>query len=488
MKIFNSLTRSKVDFEPLEPGHVRMYVCGMTVYDFCHIGHARVLVVFDLVRRWLEATGHRVTYVRNITDIDDKIIERAAQNGETITSLTERFIQAMQEDAAALAVLPPTHEPRATGHVDDMLSMITDLTGNGLAYQDALADGSPGDVHFSVRRFSRYGRLSGKSLDELRAGERVVVAEGKRDPLDFVLWKRAKPGEPAEATWPSAYGLGRPGWHLECSAMSCRLLGTEFDIHGGGAYLQFPHHENEIAQSEGATGADENHPMARIWMHNGFVRIDEEKMSKSLGNFFTIREVLARFHPEVLRFFILRAHYRSPLNYADGALNEARAGLLRLYTAVESALGKADQSTPDPTPHDTPMPQAPADVHGLVSSFRAAMSDDFNSPEAIAALFGMASEVNRHLQAGEAALASAMARALVEMGGLIGLFGSSAQAIRQVGVADAADLGWIEAQIAARAVAKTARDFAQADAIREALCAQGIVLEDGPQGTGWRYL
>ncbi len=472
----------------MEPGHVRMYVCGMTVYDFCHIGHARVLVVFDLVRRWLEATGHRVTYVRNVTDIDDKIIARAVENNETMASLTGRFTQAMQADAAALGVLPPTHEPRATAHVHDMLSMIDALTQRGLAYQDPMPDGSPGDVHFAVRSFPRYGRLSGKSLDELRAGERVSVADGKRDPLDFVLWKRAKANEPEEAVWASAYGPGRPGWHIECSAMSCRLLGEHFDIHGGGADLQFPHHENEIAQSEGAMGADESNPMARVWMHNGFVRIDDEKMSKSLGNFFTIREVLARYHPEVLRFFILRAHYRSPLNYSDAALDEARAGLIRLYTALELACDPDDLARWRTEPADGLLSGVLSANHPLVEAHGDAMSDDFNSPEAIAALFGLATEVNRQVQEGGRAAAQGLGQVLFGLGRVMGFFDASARAIREVGAAAGPDEAWIQAQIAERAAAKAARDFTKADAIRRALTDQGIVLEDGPEGTSWRHL
>ncbi|HUG79907.1 MAG TPA: cysteine--tRNA ligase, partial [Burkholderiales bacterium] len=318
LKIYNSLGRAKQDFVPLRPGEVRMYVCGMTVYDYCHLGHARVLVVFDLVRRWLRASGYRVIYVRNITDIDDKIIRRALESGEPIDALTERFIRSMDEDAAALGVEKPDHEPRATRFVAQMLDMIGRLQAKGLAYQAA-----SGDVNFAVRRFPGYGKLSGKSLDELRAGERVEIDASKEDPLDFVLWKRSKADEPK---WPSRWGEGRPGWHIECSAMGCALLGESFDIHGGGQDLQFPHHENEIAQSEGASGR----PFVRYWMHNGFVRVDEEKMSKSLGNFFTVREVLKRYDPEVVRFFILRAHYRSPLNYADAHLEDAKAALTRL--------------------------------------------------------------------------------------------------------------------------------------------------------------
>jgi len=326
LKIYNTLARDKVAFVPIEPGKVKMYVCGMTVYDYCHLGHARVMVVFDMVQRWLRAQGYQVTYVRNITDIDDKIIRRAVENGERISQLTDRYIAAMNEDADALGVQRPDHEPRATAFVPQMLSLISKLETHGLAYQ-----ASDGDVNFSVRDFNGYGKLSGKSLDDLRAGERVDVATTKRDPLDFVLWKSSRDDEPDEVKWPSRWGSGRPGWHIECSAMSCELLGEQFDIHGGGQDLQFPHHENEIAQSEGAHG----HRFVNYWMHNGFVRVDDEKMSKSLGNFFTIREVLKKFDPEVVRFFILRAHYRSPLNYSDVHLDDARSALTRLYTALK---------------------------------------------------------------------------------------------------------------------------------------------------------
>ncbi|MFA7666007.1 MAG: cysteine--tRNA ligase, partial [Burkholderiaceae bacterium] len=343
LRLYNTLTRSKEDFVPLEPGRVRMYVCGMTVYDWCHVGHARVLVVFDMVQRWLRASGYALTYVRNITDIDDKIIRRAVENGETMRELTERFIGYMHEDAEALGVQQPDHEPRATQYVPQMLGLIDLLEKNGLAYR-----APDGDVNFAVRRFDRYGRLSGKSLDDLRAGERVSVDDAKQDPLDFVLWKAAKAGEPDEAKWASRFGAGRPGWHIECSAMATSLLGKTVDIHGGGADLQFPHHENEIAQSEGALGCQ----FVRYWMHNGFVRIDDEKMSKSLGNFFTIREVLRQFDAEVIRMFMLRAHYRSPLNYSDAHLEEARQALLRLYGALEAA-GRADGEQPaDAAPPD----------------------------------------------------------------------------------------------------------------------------------------
>ncbi len=452
LKIFNSLSRKSTDFVPLRPGEARMYVCGMTVYDYSHLGHARVLVVFDMVRRWLRASGYRVLYVRNITDIDDKIIRRAQENGEPIETLTARFIDAMNEDAAALGVEPPDQEPRATQYVAQMIDMITRLEQRGLAYRAA-----DGDVNFAVRRFPGYGRLSGKSLDALRAGERVEVGAAKQDPLDFVLWKHAKPGEPA---WPSPWGEGRPGWHIECSAMSCALLGTHFDIHGGGQDLQFPHHENEIAQSEGANGA----PFVNVWMHNGFVRVDEEKMSKSLGNFFTVRDILARFDPEVVRFFILRAHYRSPLNYSDVHMEDAKAALSRLYTALEAAPAEAaavDWSAP------------------AAQRFKAAMDDDFGTPEAIAVLFELANEINR----GRPALGSLL-RAL---GGILGLLQRDARAFLQ---GDKGEGGMpaarIEALIAERSAARKARDFARADAIRMELEGAGVVLEDTPTVTTWR--
>ena len=368
LKIYNSLTRAKETFVPILPGKVGMYVCGMTVYDYCHLGHARVMVVFDVAKRWLAATGFDVTYVRNITDIDDKIIRRAAENKEPIDALTGRFIRAMDEDAAALGVLKPDLEPRATDNVPQMLDLIGQLVKKGIAYQ-----AKNGDVYYSVREFRGYGKLSGKSLDELQAGERVEVDVNKHDPLDFVLWKSAKPGEPS---WDSPWGRGRPGWHIECSAMSERFLGEHFDIHGGGQDLQFPHHENEIAQSEGA----HDHVFVNYWMHNGFVRVDNEKMSKSLGNFFTVREVLARYDAEVVRFFIVRAHYRSPLNYSDQHLDDAKAALTRLYTALKTVPARA-------APIDWKQPPA--------ARFREAMNDDFNTPEAVAVLFDLANEVNR---------------------------------------------------------------------------------------------
>ena len=449
LHIFNTLTRSKEAFVPLVPGRVRMYVCGMTVYDLCHLGHARVFVVFDMVARWLRADGYDVEYVRNITDIDDKIIKRAAENGETPAALTERFIAEMHADERALGVLPPDHEPRATQYVAQMLAMIGQLERNGLAYP-----APNGDVYYSVRGFTGYGRLSGKSLDELRAGERVEVDPGKRDPMDFVLWKAAKPGEPA---WDSPWGAGRPGWHIECSAMSGELLGPHFDIHGGGQDLQFPHHENEIAQSEGAHGCT----FVNVWMHNGFVRVDNEKMSKSLGNFFTIREVLDKYDAEVVRFFILRAHYRSPLNYSDAHLDDARGALSRLYTALKSA--------PAVTAVDWTAPAA--------ARFRAAMDDDFNTPEALAVLFELAGDANR----GDA-VAAGLLRAL---GGVLGLLQRPAADFLKGG-ATGADEAEIESLIAARLAARQARNFAESDRIRDVLKVAGVVLEDGPGGTTWR--
>jgi cysteinyl-tRNA synthetase len=453
LRIHNTLTRRTDEFRPIEPGHVRMYVCGMTVYDLCHVGHARMMMAFDVVQRWLRASGLRVTYVRNVTDIDDKIIRRAVERGIPIRRLTDEMTAAMHRDIAALGIEPPTHEPRATEHVPQMLAMIAALEHKGLAYR---APG--GDVNFAVRRFERYGRLSGKSLDELRAGERVAVLDGKEDPLDFVLWKAAKPDEPADARYASPYGEGRPGWHIECSAMACALLGEHFDIHGGGLDLQFPHHENEIAQSEGATGK----PFANVWMHNGFVNVDDEKMSKSLGNFFTIRDVLQRYDGETLRFYMLRTHYRSPFNFADSLVDDARLALRRLYTALA---GTGDVPA---AAVDWAAPQAAA--------FRAAMDDDFNTPMALAVLFDLAGELNRSGSAATAAL-------LKGLGAVLGILQQPPRAYLQGGAA--LDEAAIAARIAERAAAKKARDYAQADAIRAALAAEGIVLQDSPQGTTW---
>ncbi|MEI7612067.1 MAG: cysteine--tRNA ligase [Betaproteobacteria bacterium] len=460
LKIYNTLSREKQDFVPIEPGKVRMYVCGMTVYDYCHLGHARVLVVFDLVQRWLRASGFEVTYVRNITDIDDKIIRRAQENGESIGELTSRFIAYMDEDAVALGVEKPDHEPRATDYVPQMLSLIEQLQTRGLAYQ---AD--DGDVNFAVRKFSGYGKLSGKSLDDLRAGERVDIDQAKHDPLDFVLWKHAKEGEPS---WDSAWGKGRPGWHIECSAMSSDLLGQHFDIHGGGQDLQFPHHENEIAQSEGAHQCQ----FVNYWMHNGFVRVDDEKMSKSLGNFFTIRTVLKQYDPEVVRFFILRAHYRSPLNYSDKHLDDARQSLARLYTALK-AVPVAEMAIDWDEAH--------------ARRFRAALDDDFNTPEACAVLFDLASEVNRAKSASLAGQLRGLAR-------LMGLLNRDPQVFLQSAPSEAGDdasggdypAEKIEMLIAERVAAKKGKNFSEADRLRAELLAAGIVLEDSAQGTTWR--
>ena len=469
MKIYNTLKRGKVEFAPLTPGKVGMYVCGMTVYDYCHIGHARVMVVFDMVQRWLRAAGFDVTYVRNITDIDDKIIKRAVKNGESISQLTQRFIGFMDEDAAALGVQKPDHEPRATQYVPQMLSMIGKLEANGLAYQ---AD--DGDVNYAVRGFAGYGKLSGKSLDELRAGERVDVNSTKRDPLDFVLWKSAKETEPADTRWESKWGVGRPGWHIECSAMASELLGNNFDIHGGGADLQFPHHENEIAQSEGAMEKNAHAGFVNLWMHNGFVRVDEEKMSKSLGNFFTIREVLKKYDAEVVRFFILRAHYRSPLNYSDAHLDDAKASLTRLYTALKPLVGAVSGV------NAARAIDWSASTHA--ARFKEAMDDDFNTPLAMAVLFELAADVNR----GDVAAAAL----LKSLGGVLGLLDRDPQLFLQSSSASAAGAlapEHIEAKIAERVAAKKAKDFKQADAIRAEVLAQGIVLEDKPGGlTEWR--
>jgi cysteinyl-tRNA synthetase len=452
LKIYNTLAREKQAFVPIQPGRAKMYVCGMTVYDFCHLGHARVMVVFDLVARWLRASGFDLTYVRNITDIDDKIIRRALERGLSIRALTDEMIRQMHQDLDALGVQRPDHEPRATAFVPQMLSLIERLQARGLAY---LAGN--GDVNFAVRKFPGYGKLSGKAIDELRAGERVAVASGKDDPLDFVLWKSAKSTEPADVKWDSPFGPGRPGWHIECSAMSCEMLGTTFDIHGGGADLQFPHHENEIAQSEGATGQ----PLAHVWMHNGFINVDNEKMSKSLGNFFTIRDVLKSFDAETVRFFVVRSHYRSPLQYSDAHLNDARASLKRLYTALASV-------PPAPIALDWSIPEA--------ARFKAAMDEDFGTPEAVAVLFDLASEVNRSHSCELSGLLKAL-------GGVLGLLQADPQQFLQAGVS--LDEATIQSRIEARAAAKKAKDFAQADAIRQELAAQGIVLKDGAGGTTW---
>jgi cysteinyl-tRNA synthetase len=479
--IHNSLTGAKEPFRPIEPGKVRMYACGMTVYDFCHIGHARAHVVFDVVARYLRWSGYQVTFVRNITDIDDKIIRRAAENGETLQALTQRYIDAMNEDFAALGIQPATHEPRATEYTDNakIQAMIQALIDRGHAYA---ADN--GDVYYRVASFPEYGKLSGKRLADLRAGARVEVDEAKSDPLDFVLWKAAKPGEPA---WASPWGPGRPGWHIECSVMSTELLGEHFDIHGGGLDLKFPHHENEIAQSCGATGAK----FVNYWMHNGFVRVDEEKMSKSLGNFFTIREVLAKYPAEAIRYFVLSSHYRSPLNYTEQNLDQAEAALRRLYTALRGvpAGGTADEA--------------------WVARFRAVMDDDFNSAEALALFQQLAGVLNTAKAGGDSAGAASFAATLRSLAGVLGLleadadewlkrggriyssvqrFSGKTAAIDEQPPAAGIPLceHEIEARIEDRMQARKRKDFAEADRIRDELASAGIILEDGPGGTTWR--
>ncbi len=452
LKIYNTLTRSKQAFIPRQPGKVGLYVCGMTVYDYCHIGHARVMVVFDTVARYLRHSGYELTYVRNVTDIDDKIIQRANDNGEDFTALTERFIAAMHEDEQALAVLPPDIEPRATRSIDSIIEMIQKLLAREYAYI-----GSNGDVFYSVNRFDGYGKLSGKNIDDLKAGERVDVDNAKRDPLDFVLWKMAKPGEPY---WDSPWGQGRPGWHIECSAMSTCCLGNHFDIHGGGMDLQFPHHENEIAQSEGATGE----PFVNYWMHNGFVRVNEEKMSKSLGNFFTVREVLKQYRPEIIRFFILSSHYRSPLNYSDEHLDEAGVALTRLYTALRGV------EVVD-TEIDNEFKQR----------FEQAMNDDFNTPVALAVLFELVRELNK------AEDKTILAATLKRLAAILGLLQDDPESFLKGGAGEGLAEADIEQLIEARKTAKANKDWAQADSIRDQLKAQGIVLEDGAGGhTIWR--
>ena len=459
LKIYNTLAREKQIFTPITAGKVNMYVCGMTVYDFCHLGHARVMVAFDMVCRWLRSSGYEVNYVRNITDIDDKIIKRALENKETIADLTQRFIDAMNEDSAKLGVMRPTVEPKATEFVGSMIEMISILIEKGFAYSS-----SNGDVFYAVNNFVDYGKLSGKSLSDLRAGERVEVDLHKKDPMDFVLWKAAKPDEPS---WDSPWGKGRPGWHIECSAMSSHYLGHHFDIHGGGQDLQFPHHENEIAQSEAAHSHDGKPcQMVNYWMHNGFVRVDDEKMSKSLGNFFTIRTVLEQYDPEVLRFFILRAHYRSPLNYSNQHLDDAKVALTRLYTALRGL--DVNLSSIDWT-------QAPA------INFKAAMDDDFNTPEAFAVLFDLASEVNRTKSLAAASL-------LKNLAGIVGLLQLDPNVFLQ-GQSESSNLSLdVEALIVQRNEAKRAKNFAEADIIREKLADVGVILEDSPEGTSWRRL
>ena len=456
LKIYNDLSRSKETFEPLQPGKVNLYVCGMTVYDLCHLGHARVMVVFDVVYRYLKAVGYDVTYIRNITDIDDKIINRANENGEPFHELTERFIQAMHEDSDALGIIPPDAEPKATDHIAEIISMCEKLIEKGHAY---VADN--GDVYYDVYSFPTYGKLSGKSLDDLQAGARVEPGDVKRNPLDFALWKSAKPDEPS---WQSPWGDGRPGWHIECSAMSTKALGDTFDIHGGGADLTFPHHENEIAQSEGATG----HPFVKYWMHNGFVRINDEKMSKSLGNFFTVREILERYQAEEVRYFILTSQYRSPLNYGDEHLDNARNALTRFYTAL--------RGLPEATP--TADSQFEKDFH-------AAMQDDFNTPEALATLFELVREINR-VRAEDETAAAALGALLRQLGDLIGILQSDAESYLRGGASANDGDAEIDALVAQRNEAKANKDWSTADEIRNKLQEMGIVLEDGPSGTTWR--
>ncbi|WP_165009350.1 cysteine--tRNA ligase [Neisseria yangbaofengii] len=463
--IYNTLTRQKEPFAPIDPANVRMYVCGMTVYDYCHLGHARVIVVFDMIARWLRQSGYPLTYVRNITDIDDKIIARAAENGESIGDLTGRFIQAMHEDADALGVLRPDIEPKATENIAQMIAMIERLIAKGKAYA---ADN--GDVYYAVREFAAYGQLSGKSLDDLRAGERVEVDGFKRDPLDFVLWKATKAGEPA---WESPWGSGRPGWHIECSAMSENLFGDTFDIHGGGADLQFPHHENEIAQSVGANGHSCGHhhvgktieSHVKYWLHNGFIRVDGEKMSKSLGNFFTIRDVLKQYDPEVVRFFILRAHYRSPLNYSDAHLDDAKGALTRLYTALKNTMPSEN----------------PANLENdYARRFVAAMNDDFDTVQAVAVLFELANEVNKTQNA-------ELAACLKHLAGIIGLLQRNPTEFLQGGsVSDGLSNEEIEALIEARKQARADKNWAESDRIRDVLAAENIILEDKSGITTWR--
>jgi len=456
MHIYNTLTRRKEPFKPLVDGKVSMYVCGMTVYDYCHLGHARVMVAFDVITRYLRHRGYDVTYVRNITDIDDKILKRAEENGEPIDALTERMIVAMHEDEARLNVLPPSQEPRATRHIDDIIAMIETLIDKGFAYAAA-----NGDVYYRVRKFTDYGKLNNRQLDDMRSGARVDVDVHKEDPLDFVLWKAAKPGE---AHWHSPWGDGRPGWHIECSAMSTCCLGDTFDIHGGGPDLTFPHHENEIAQSEAATGKT----YVNTWMHAGAVRVNQEKMSKSLGNFFTIRDVLAEHDPEVVRYLLVASHYRSPINYSVDSLVEARKSLTRLYTALDGV--NADEQ---------------AAASDAAERFTAAMDDDFNTPIALAALFDLARDLNRAKSA-QPAEAPRLAGELKRLAGVLGLLQQTPQtflkgAQQQVALSEEE----IEAKIAERQAAKGSKDFARADAIRDELAALGIILKDSREGTTW---
>jgi cysteinyl-tRNA synthetase len=477
LTIYNTLTRRKEEFKPIHAPKVGMYVCGMTIYDYCHVGHARMMMAFDVVQRWLRASGFQVTYVQNITDIDDKIIKRAVENGETITALTTRMTAAMMDDLAQLGIQKPDVMPRATEYVPQMLAMIGTLEEKGIAYHAA-----NGDVNYAVRKFPGYGKLSGKSLDELRAGERIAVDTGKHDPLDFVLWKSAKPEEPPEAKWESKWGQGRPGWHIECSAMSCAILGEHFDIHGGGTDLQFPHHENEIAQTEAAFDhAKEGKPWVSYWLHNGFLNVDNEKMSKSLGNFFTIRDVLKHYDPEVVRYFLVRTHYRSPFNYSDKNMDDAKGALTRLYTTLKNV-------PPDSQLLDW------SEAHA--QRFKAAMDDDFNTPEAVAVLFELASEVNRSQSArlagqlkGLGAVLAVLQREPVAFLQQTITLGGNTEIERAGGFSASISITKenIEEKIQARIAAKAAKNFAEADRIRRELLDQGIVLEDKPGGkTEWR--
>jgi len=454
LRIHNTLSRASEIFTPIEQGHARLYVCGITIYDYCHMGHARFMIAFDVAQRWLKALGYRVTYVRNITDIDDKIIKRSLERGIPIRQLTEEMIAALHEDADRLFIERPTHEPRATQYVPQMLELIATLEKKGFGYR-----ASNGDVNYAVRKFPGYGKLSGKSIDQLRAGERVAVLDGKEDPLDFVMWKAAKASEPDDAKWPGEYGLGRPGWHIECSAMCKALLGETFDIHGGGQDLQFPHHENEIAQSEAASGGR----FANVWMHNGLLNIDNEKMSKSLGNFFTIRDVLKRYDGETIRYFTLRTHYRSPVNFSDQNLDDARASLRRLYTALDKVEAPGDAGAPDWNE-----PRAAA--------FREAMNDDFNTPIAVSVLFELAAEVNRGGRPEDA-------RLLKALGSVLGILQQAPRAYLQAG--NGVDEAAIAQRIEERLAAKKAGDYSRADAIRKSLAEEGIVLKDSAAGTTW---
>jgi len=468
MKIYNTLTRKKEDFVPLHPGHIRMYVCGMTVYDYCHLGHARVLVAFDAITRYLRARGWQVTYVRNITDIDDKILKRADENNEKYTKLTHRFIDAMHEDEARLGVTRPDIEPRATDHIDEMIDMIQRLIKTGHAYQGMHKDGTLGDVYYAVSSFADYGKLSGKNTEELLAGARVEVDEAKKDPRDFALWKAAKA---SEVHWPSPWGAGRPGWHIECSAMSTCCLGETFDIHGGGPDLPFPHHENEIAQSEAATGKK----YANTWMHAGAVRVNDEKMSKSLGNFFTIREILAQYHPEVVRYLLLASHYRSAINYSEENLKIARGALERFYTALRGL------------PEIPVLSLAKLDANNeYVKRFIDHMDDDFGTPEAMAVLFDLARALNAARAANDPHKVNELASALKSLAAVLGLLQSDADEFLKAGAKDDLDAEAIEKLIAERNQSKKDKNFSRADQIRDELLAKGVVLEDSRSGTTWR--